>query len=52
MGYKGKSMMCLFYILQLVKRHISERSDVEQRKIKPVALFIAKLCLAEGSELS
>ena len=36
------------YKLPYVKRHISGSSDIEQRKIKLVALAIMRLCLSEG----
>ena len=40
-----KSMMPALYILQLVKRHILGQSD---EKIKPIALSVVELCLAES----
>ena len=36
------------YVLRYAKRHLSGRSDVEQRKIKPVALAVIELRLSEG----
>ena len=36
------------YVLRYAKRHLSGRSDVEQLKIKPVALADIKLHLSEG----
>ena len=45
---KGKFMMHVLYIVQLVKRHILGKSNIEQWKFKPVALYIVQLCLAEG----
>ena len=41
-------MVHALYILQLAKRHVSGRRIVESEKIKPVALSIVELCLAEG----
>ena len=44
----GKSMKNALYILRYSKKHFLGRSDVEQRKIKPVALAIIELRLSEG----
>jgi len=44
---KGKPMMHAFYALLLAKWHGSGQIDVEQCKIKPVALSIVELCFAE-----
>jgi len=44
----GKSMKNLLYALWYAKRHLLDQSDVEQRKIKCVALAIAKLCWSEA----
>ena len=41
-------MIRTLYVLRLTKRHISGQSNVEHEKIKPVALSIVELCLAEG----
>ena len=44
----GKSIKNALYELRYVKRHLSGRSDVEQWKIKPVALAVVELRLSEG----
>ena len=41
-------MKSALYILWHAKRHLSGRSDVEQWKIKPVALAVIELRLSEG----
>ena len=45
---KGSTVMLAMWLLQLVKRHVLVLSNIEQQKIKLVALSIVKLCLAEG----
>ena len=42
------TMMQALELLWLAKTHVSRRSDVEQWKIKPVAIAIIKFCLFEG----
>ena len=44
----GKSLEYALYVLQYAKRHLLGWSNVEQQKIKLVALAIIKLCLIEG----
>ena len=45
---KGKSMMHVFYILQLAKGASRDEATSNSEEIKPVALSIVELHLAEG----
>ena len=45
---KGKSMMHTLYVLWYAKRHVSGQSDIEQRKIKHIALAIIELRLPDS----
>ena len=45
--YKGNSVMHAFYFLRYIKRHVSEPSQVELWKIKPIALAVLELRLSE-----
>ena len=42
------TMMQALELLGLAKRHVSGRSDIEQWRIKPVAIAIIELSLSEG----
>jgi len=44
----GKSLKNALHVLRYAKRHLSGWSDVEQWKIKPVALAIIELRWYEG----
>ena len=44
----GRTMMQALELLRLAKRHVSGRSDVNSEEIKPVAIAIIELHLAEG----
>ena len=46
---KGKkSMICALYVLWLAKSKSRDEATLNSEKIKPVALSIVELCLAEG----
>jgi len=44
---KGKSIIRILYLLQLMIRYVLGQSNINQRKINPIALSIVELCLAE-----
>jgi len=44
----GKSMKNALHLQRYGKRHLLGWSNIEQRKIKPVALAIVELCELEG----
>jgi len=44
----GKSMKNALYVQRYGKRYLSGWSDVEQQKIKPIALAIVELRKSEG----
>jgi len=46
----GKSLKNTMHVLQYMKRNLSSWSDIEQWKIKPVALAAIELCLPEGRQ--
>jgi len=45
---KGSTMMLAMWLLWLAKRHILDEVMLSSEKIKPIALSIVELCLAEG----
>jgi len=47
---RGKSMKNALHVQWYSKRHLSGWSDIEQRKIKSVALAIAELRESEGRQ--
>jgi len=44
----GKSMKNVLYVLRCAKSTFRDKATLNNKKIKPIALAVIKLCLSEG----